>query len=209
MENSGMNGAFAEERRSGVLELRTGLDAPKGFLEQAFEIDRQVYSPELCGVIDNMHIRYERCQDTFLLVYDGENVIGYICFLPIGESLYAQMNDPDDRTMRDDDITPEEMECWSREKLNHLFILSVAILPPYRKGLAIRMLGDGLLEYLREKEAAGYKIGSLSGSAVSAGGENFIKRFRGVFIKELDEGYRYYKADRERIEELLADGLLL
>ena len=192
-----------------MLELRTGLNAPEGFLEQAFEIDKLVYSPELCGVIENMQLRYARCEDTFLLAYDGDKVVGYICFLPIGDTLYAQLNDPADRTMRDDDISPTEMEPWSLDRMNHLFILSVAILPAYRDGQAIRLLSNGLLEFLREKEAVGYKIGSISGSAVSEGGVNFIKRLRGNFVKELDEGYLYYLADRKNMEELLANGLLL
>ena len=202
-------GGFAVEEKRTALELRTGLNAPKGFIEQVFEIDKQTYSPELCGVSENMYSRYERCRDSFLLLYRAETLIGYICFLPIGESLRAQLDDPADRAMRDDVITPEEMEDWSLEHLNHLFILSVVILPEYRDGQAIRVLGDGWLAYLRDKECRGYTIGSISGSAVSEGGERFIRRFRGHFVKELDEGYRYYLADRENIEELLRDGLLL
>lgn len=197
------------KKESGALRLYTGLTAPEGFLEQVFSIDKLVYSEELCGVIENMHKRYWRCRDTYLLVYDGDRVVGYICFLPIGETLLTQLNDPDDRTMRDDDITPEEMEPWSLAHLNHLFILSVAILPEYRDGQAVRLLSDGLLAFLRDKEAAGYAIGSISGSAVSDGGANFIRRLHGTFVKELDEGYRYFRADRNQVKELLANGLLL
>jgi hypothetical protein len=163
----------------------------------------------LCGELRNLVIRYERCPDSFLLIYDGDALAGYLCFFPVGDSLYAQLNDLSDTTMRDDDITPEEMEPWRKDALNHVFILSVAILPAYRGGQAIRLLGDGLLSFLREKEAAGYSIGSVAGSAVSAGGENFLKRLHGVFIKTLDDGYRYHIADRDAIKELLDNGLLL
>ena len=192
-----------------MLQLRTPQDAPADVLEQTYQIDKQVYSPELCGVFANMADRFHRCEDTFLLVCDGDRVVGSLCFLPVGDSLYAQFSDPEDHTMRDDDITPAEMEPWSTERMNHLFILSVAILPPYRKGEAIRLLSNGFLRYLQEKEADGYRIGSISGAAVSDGGANFIKRLRGRFYKELQHGYRYFRADRKDVEELLEDGLLL
>ena len=190
-----------------MLELRTGLDAPANFIERAFEIDRQTYSAELCGVIENMYSRYERCRDSFLLLYRGDLLIGYLCVLPIGKDLHAQLENPADTKMRDDDITPEEMADWSLTEPNHLFILSVVILPEYRDGEAVRMLSNGWLAYLRDKETRGYKIGSISGSAVSEGGARFIRRFRGEFVKNLDDGYRYYRADRKNVEELLRDGL--
>lgn len=192
-----------------MLELRTGLNAPKDFIEQVFAIDVMTYSPELCGDIENMYKRYERCKDTFLLLYDDDYLAGYVCFLPIGASLYTQLNDPQDRAMRDDDISPKEMSSWRRGALNHLFILSVVIQPDYRDGKAIRILTDGLLDYLREKEREGYLIGSIAGSAVSEGGVNFVRRLHATYLKELDGGYLYYVANREQVKELLQNGLAL
>lgn len=191
-----------------MLTCETGLTAPAGFLDQVYGIDQQVYPRSLWGAPENLVSRYERCRDSYLLLYDGEVLAGYLCFLPIGAELYAQLNDLTDTAMRDDDITPAEMEPWRQGELNHLFILSVALLPAYRGGAAIRLLGDAFLRFLRDKEAAGYPIGSIAGSAVSGGGERFLTRFHGVFVKELDEGYRYYVADRKKVEELLKDGLL-
>ncbi|MBQ9860543.1 MAG: hypothetical protein IJO76_07730 [Clostridia bacterium] len=192
-----------------MLICKTGLNAPVDFLEQVYAVDKQVYPPSLCGELHNLVIRYERCPDTYLLLYDGETLAGYLCFLPLGDALYAQMTDPADHAMRDDDIAPAEMESWRKGEFNHLFILSVALLPAYRGGEAIRLLGDSFLQFLREKEAAGYPIGSLCGSAISDGGANFLKRFGGVFQKEVDGGYRYHLADRKRIEDVLQHGLLL
>ena len=192
-----------------MLTCKTAFTAPADFLEQVYAIDKQVYPPSLCGVLANLVIRYERCPDTYLLIYDGDVLAGYLCFLPLGDALYRQMTDPNDHAMRDDDIAPAEMEPWRVGEMNHLFILSVALLPAYRGGEAIRLLGDSFLQFLREKEAAGYLIGSLSGSAVSGGGANFLKRFGGVFHKEVDGGYRYHLADRKRIEDVLRGGLLL
>ena len=192
-----------------ALRIETGLTAPDGFIESVFRIDRSVYSPELCGKIENLYKRYEYCPDSFLLVYDGDVLAGYLNFFPISDKLYAQMNDPEFFGMRDDDIEPSEMDLWRTDKLNDLFIISVAIIPEYRGGEAIKLLGNSFLAYLREKDKAGYKLGSIAGSAVSDGGAGFLKRLHGSFVKELVDGYRYYLVDNEHARRLIEHGLLL
>ena len=192
-----------------ALKTLTGLTAPRGFIEDVFAIDKSVYSAELCGKIENLYKRYEFCPDSFILVYDGDTLAGYLNVFPISDALYDQMNAPDFFGMRDDDIKPSEMDTWRKDKLNHLFIISVAIIPEYRKGETIKMLGNSFLAFLREKDAAGYKLGSIAGSAISAGGENFLKRFGGKFIKELEEGYKYYLSDSDAVRSVIQNGLLL
>lgn len=198
---------FENEKLS--LEYRTGLTADDGFLDDVYEIDKQVYSPVLCGDIKNLYKRYKKCPDSYVLLYFMDRLVGYISVLNMGDELYNQMNDPSYHGMRDDDIMPEELDDWKKDEMNHLFILSVAIIPGYRDGNVIKVLGNKFLEFLRDKENNGYKIGSLAGSAVSDGGERFLRRFRGEYIKDLEHGYRYIFADRKNIEELLKNGLLL
>ena len=192
-----------------ALRTETGLTAPRGFIEDVFAIDKAVYSAELCGKIENLYTRYEFCPDSFILVYDGDVLAGYLNVFPISDALYGQLNAPDFFGMRDDDILPSEMDTWRKDKLNHLFIISVAIIPEYRKGETIKLLGNTFLAFLREKDNAGYKLGSIAGSAVSTGGASFLKRMHGEFVKELEDGYKYYMVDTDHARRLIADGLLL
>lgn len=191
------------------LEYKTGLTADNGFLDDVFAIDKQVYSPTLCGDIENLYKRYLKCPDSYILAYFKDRLVGYVTIFPVGDELFAQMNGPNFRKMRDDDIMPSELEDWRTDAYNNLFILSVAIIPGYRGGETVKFLGNRLLEFLRDKEKNGYKIGSIAGSAVSDGGERFIRRLHGDYVKDLDHGYRYLFADRKNIEELLKNGLLL
>ena len=191
------------------LEYRTGLTADNRFLDEVYAIDKQVYSPVLCGDIDNLYKRYLKCPDSYILAYFKGRLVGYITIFPIGDELFEQMNDPHFHKMRDDDIMPCEMADWRTDAFNNLFILSVAIIPGYRGGETVKFLGNRLLQFLRDKEEKGYKIGSIAGSAVSDGGERFIRRFYGDYIKDLEHGYKYLFADREKIEELFKNGLLL
>ncbi len=192
-----------------ALRTLTGLTAPDGFLADVFAIDRTVYSPALCGIFENLRKRYDACPDSFILIYDEQTLVGYLNIFPIGDPLYRQLNDPAFFGMRDDDIEPHEMDTWRKDKQNDLFIISVAILPAYRGGEAIRLLGNTCLSFLRDKDAEGYRIGSIAGSAVSEGGANFLKRFGGKFVKDLESGYKYYLAEGRDIRRVMEHGLLL
>jgi len=55
-----------------ALRIETGLTAPRGFIEDVFDIDKSVYSPALCGKIENLYKRYDFCPDSFILVYDED-----------------------------------------------------------------------------------------------------------------------------------------
>lgn len=192
-----------------ALTLKRPIEANDNFIDEVFEIEKITYSEELCGTLENQRIRYSFEKDSFLLVYDGDILAGYINFLTISDKLFSELCDKNRCEMRDDDIMPSEMENWRRDKENNIFIISVVVTEAYRNGEAIKLIGNGFLEYLRNKEADGYIIGNLSGSAVSGGGESFLRRFRADFYKELDGGYRYYLADRQKIKELIKNGLLL
>ncbi len=192
-----------------ALRLENAFTANAGFVDEVYKIEKDTYSAELCGTLENQYIRYNFENDSFLLVYDNDKVIAYVNFLTISDKLFSEMTDLSRHEMRDDDIMPDEMDVWRKDKDNNVFVISVVVTEPYRKGEAIKLLGNGFLEYLRHKEACGYKIGNISGSAVSDGGANFLKRFRASFLKELDGEYRYYVADKEKVKELISDGLLL
>ena len=192
-----------------ALTLKRTNEAPKSFIKDVYEIEKKTYSADLCGTLENQILRYDFENDSFLLVYDGDTLVGYVNFLLLSDTLFEQMKDKNRHEMRDDDIMPSELCHWRKDSLNHLFIISVVVVPKYRGGEAIKLLGNGLLAYIRDKEKDGYPIGSISGSAVSDGGSNFMKRFGAVFHKEVDGGYLYYLSEEKNIRELITNGLLL
>ncbi len=179
------------------------------YLKGIFEIDEISYSEELSGAFENMCERAKKCLESFILLFDDEKLIGYVNVFPIANELHKVLLDKNDATMFDDDITPEQMQDWEKNCEHNLFVISVAIIPQYRRTYAIKVLGDYLLEYFREKDNSGYKINSIIGIAVSSKGKNFMKRFRSSFYKDIEGGYEMFNNSREDIETLLKDGLLL
>ncbi len=190
-----------------MLQIKTGLTAPEGFLDEVFALDQLTYSPELCGQRENLTIRHNVCPDSFLLVYDDEKLAGYINFFPVTPELNAAMTSRTDTSMRDDDILPPEMQDWAEE--NHVFIISIVLRPEYQKGEAIILMGNAFLEFLREKDAAGHAISSLSGYAISLGGVKFLKRCRASLLKDTDEGYHFFYATPDDVATLLDEGLVI
>ncbi len=189
----------------------TAFDNPKDVekaLKDVFAIDKAVYSPELCGSFRNLRARFDACQDAFVLVYDGDELAGYVTFVLAGEELYRELSDPQSTAMRDDDITPDEIVDWCKGRGHHLFIISIAVKPKYQGGNTVKLLAKGFLAFLREKEAAGYRIDSISGSAVSGGGAAFLRRLHAVYEKDVEGGYQYHRATRPQVERLLTKGLV-
>ncbi|MBE6808189.1 MAG: hypothetical protein E7524_01830 [Ruminococcaceae bacterium] len=194
-----------------ALHIKTGLTAPEGFINDVYEIDKITYSPELCGQLENLTKRYNRCKDSFILLYDDKRLAGYMNFFPVGKTLYKEMTDRDDHRMRDDDISPEEIEDWSCEKENNIFIISIALHPDYRKknsnsNNAIVMLTDAFLELLRQKDNSGFKITSISGYAVSLGGVKCLKRMYASLLKDTDEDYHFFFTNKKNVARLLEEG---
>ena len=191
------------------LHIENALTAPKDFLKNVYDIDKLTYSPELCGIYENLQKRYAVCNESFLLVYDGDYLVGYINFFPVGDKLHSEMIDRNDHRMRDDDIKPEEIHDWSTDKNNDIFIISIAIQEEYRKGEAILLLSNAFLEFLRSKDSNGFKVTSISGYAVSLGGVKFLKRMNASLLKDTDEEYHYFYSSTENVQAFLQNGYTL
>ena len=183
-----------------------GFERNNNFIREVYDLDVAVYPRALAGVIDAMYDRYQWMPDSFLLLYCGDELAGYINFFPVCEELYDSLTDPEDMRMRDDDIKPYETEGYRLDRPADLFIISVVIAEKYRDGEAIRELSVAFLDYRREKEENGYFIGSISGIAVSEDGTRFLSRLRAEQIKQYDGGYKLMISRDDNIRRLIDDG---
>lgn len=184
-----------------ALTVKTGLNAPKDFLDSVFALEKIVYPPDLWGKKENLQSRYEKNNESYILIYDDEKLAGYINFFPISDRIDNDLLNYESQKMWDDDITADDITPW--EDANNVFILSVVTAPEYRDGEAIILLGNAFTNFICEKCANGKKIISISGAAVSEGGENFLTRYRAEFFKPLEHGYKYYRTDAVNIAEFI------
>ncbi len=194
------------ERKMNKFEVRYGNEIDRSILEQVYALDVMCYEKELQGELENLIKRYECNRDTFICVMDGERLAGYINFFPIGEKLHEDLFDDDHREIRDDDIEPEEMAQYTKDGVNNIFIISVVVHPDYRDGETVKLIGRKFAKFIADKQADGYNIGDITGTAVSGGGRKFLSRMGFEPRRELEEGYVLYVCDGENLEELIEDG---
>lgn len=183
-----------------------GTEMTEQELRKVFDIDLLVYAGELQGIYENMRARFLYNRDTFICVMDGKKMAGYLNVFPVGEALHEELLAPDKTRIRDDDITPAEMAQYSPEKENNLFVISVAVHPEYRGGEVTKLLGRSFAAFIAKKDGEGYRIGDISGAAVSDGGRRFLSRSHFVPTKSLDEGYELYVCSGDNLKELICDG---
>lgn len=148
------------------------------FLRQVLAIDAVVYPKELQGTFKSVSERYHRNKNSFILAFDNDLIVGYICLFPISKRLLNEMETTN--KFFDDNIDPKDVLPYSES--NDIFVISVAILPEYQNGLAIMKLCKAFKKFVEEKNAMTYAY------AVSEKGEKLSKI---LGIKLLDS-YRYF-----------------
>lgn len=183
--------------------LLTGEMFEEDFLENVMAADRVVYESEYQGVLENMVARYRKNRRTFVCVMDGDHLAGYINFFPMTEALYQDIVF-DSQQIRDDDITPEEVDIYRNDAPNRLFIISVVILPQYRKTKeAIVALTDGFIDYLNRLQEEGYAVESIYGTAVSEDGLKALRNLLFVQKRTLEDGNILLECKEHYLEKLL------
>ena len=122
--------------------------------------------------------------DNIVAVAKEGKILGYINYLTMDDELHHEIMHPDvdaylaDPARRDDGIEGHQLRQWSKDKPNHLFILSVAVDKEYQDSDVIQVLTNSFREELRGKQAAGYPVSSISADTVSDHGEKFAKMLR-------------------------------
>lgn len=156
-------------------------------LYDILKLDSMVYPKELQGDIETVRERYEKNKDCFVLLYDNKALIGYACIIPITESLAKKILENDE--LYDDNITSSDITEYSKD-VNILYLMSVVIAPEFQDSVATNMLGNGIVNFLNDKEENGYHIQKTLATTVGDSGYKFLEKLNFEFKKKLSNGYR-------------------
>lgn len=91
--------------------------------------------------------------------------------------------------MYDDNITSSDIIEYSKD-VNILYLMSVVIMPEFQDSLATDMLGNGITNFLKDKEENGYHIQETLATTVGDSGYKFLEKLNFKFKKKLSNGYR-------------------
>ncbi len=168
------------------MEIRYSKNKTDEFIYDIQRIDREVYGEEECTSFETDSARFKKNTDSYILLYEGEEIVGYMCIFPIIKKLYKNMLELD--VAFDDNITPEDIGPYEDEV--SLFIHSIAVLPKYRNGEAIVMITNAFYKFIEDKNKSGKCfIKRVVALAVSDSGRKALSRMGLEKYKTVENKY--------------------
>lgn len=160
---------------------------PNGdFINDVLKLDSEVYPRKLQGTFDSVNGRYQRNKQSYILAYNNNQLIGYICFLNLSKNLCKQLlNNP---LSNDDLIDPNDIIKFTLKESNTLYIISIVVNKKYRgKGVG-RSLVKELEKFIISLIKKGYTFDNVYGVAVTKAGYKLAKKNGFTIIKRLKFG---------------------
>jgi GNAT superfamily N-acetyltransferase len=168
------------------MQLRDIHDVDKKLIQDIMAIDALVYTPDYQGTYEEVSARFFANRDMFILLYENEKIIGYLCMFPIKNDLYQ--NIIQSNAMHDSDIPGSMIESYSSGNHYKLFMISVAIHPDFQKRGLSKLIIRGFYRYMLNKQKNNIHIDSILAISVSKTGERFLENLRFTKLSEIKIG---------------------
>ncbi len=169
--------------------IKYSRDIKENIIQDLIDIESKVYEEKYRGEYQSIKARYQKNNDTFVLAYDKERMIGYLCFIPISNILYNDLIGTNN--FHDDDIKPEDITQYY-DNVN-LYIISIAILPSYQDTEVIREMTKAFFIFLKEKREQNICINNILASAVTVDGTKYLEKLRFKKVKKVKGEYTLFK----------------
>lgn len=160
--------------------IKTGTEISIEQFRDTISLDVQAYGEEVFTSPGLAEKRFEKNRDCMLLAYDGDTLAGFWCFFPVCDEFVKGVFTSN--TYIDDDISPEVILPYSRDKKNNLFAIDLVVDKAYRGRGISSLLLDSFREFLKKKETAGYLFDKIFGFVISGGGKHMMKKYGAEFI---------------------------
>ena len=138
------------------LSIKRSKNIKTDFIKDVMCLDSLAYNEDMQGTYDSISNRFKKNKESYILAYDNKKLIGYICFFPISDELYSEMLISD--TMKDDDISPDDIVSYKEGKKHNIFIISIVIDPSYRDKEAIKLITNEFIKFIKEKNENDYTL---------------------------------------------------
>ncbi|MEG1646521.1 MAG: GNAT family N-acetyltransferase [Clostridia bacterium] len=157
----------------------------KNFIDEVVGLDSKVYKKEFQGTKDSITERFNKNEESYILAYNGNILVGYVCFFPISKSLSEKLRK--ENKFHDDDITSSDIERYVKGKEIQLLLISAVVAPEFSGNGIGKALMQKMFDFLEDKIQAGYIISTIFGEAVSLGGYKLLTSFAFERLKTIEE----------------------
>ena len=179
------------------LSIKRSKNIKIDFIKDIMYLDSLAYNEDMQGTYDSINNRFKKNKDSYILAYDNKKLVGYICFFPISDELYSEMLISD--TMKDDDISPDDIVSYKKGKKNNIFIISIVIDPNYRDKEAIKLITNEFIKFIKEKNENDYIIYKVLGTTVSDDGFKFATKLNFKVYKTYEKNYKLVMTDNVKL----------
>ena len=179
------------------LNIKRSKNIKTDFIKDIMCLDSLAYNEDMQGTYDSISNRFKKNKESYILAYDNKKLIGYICFFPISDELYNEMLVSD--TMKDDDISPDDIVSYKEGKKHNIFIISIVIDPSYRDKEAIKLITNEFIKFIKEKNENDYIIDKVLGTTVSDDGFKFATRLNFKVYKTYEKNYKLVMTDNVKL----------
>lgn len=164
------------------------------FIQDVIELDKLCYEEHLLDTFDSVYNRYLANKNSYVLIYDNDTLVGYICYFPISNTLYNKIYY--DNIFVDTDIKSNDIVEYKEGESHNIFIISIAVHPNYRHRGISQILFQGMFNRIRHLKNNGVYINNIVAFAVSQAGEKCLLNNNFEKIKEIYEGISLYEYTR-------------
>jgi len=145
------------------------------FISDILRIDEAVFEPSARGTKASLLARYNANRESYILVYDDSQIIGYVAFFPINSALGERIICED--TAFDDNIQAQDiLPSYAPGTDFDMFLISVAVLPEYGGRGIGKELMQKYFDFVSGKTKQGCLIKNTYSYAFTEAGAGILKK---------------------------------
>ncbi len=174
-----------------------------GFLKRLQYLDSLVYLPEDQSTLEYDTKRYMKNKESHILMYDNDEIVGYLCYYPISESLFDEIKYG--KYYDDTYLSSNDVLVFESNRSYSVYIMSVVLHPDYQNKSLSKMFLKALKDKEKELKNKNIVISNWIAIAVSKQGERFSKSLGLEVINQKEdkkimllEGDLHYEGEKSK-----------
>ena len=155
-------------------------------LYQMIELDKLVYNYGNIGDFKLCKNWLSKNEDIYTVLLDGDQVVGYINFMPIKKNSYFEYRAG---KLKDYQITSDDIESFEDDKDDYGLICSLVLSEKLRKSNMSLKLYQGFINKIKSLKSRGITFKSVLCECVTDDGLNNAKKLGFIQVNPIDEIY--------------------
>ena len=159
-----------------MIEFKFSSNLTEDFIVDVNNLDHSLYPPNYVGSVESIKERFTANNEEYILAYNNDTLVGYICFYPITKVLADKIKCLN--KVIDDEISKKDILKYDdRLKNITILLMSIVVSKNYQnKGIGSSLISK-MMSYLELKIQTGIDISEILAETVSEDGEKIVSKF--------------------------------